>query len=73
MRNCQPRYARIRNALGKLTYYKTSQHDVSQNCLDVRHPEEVFEVAGVRQGLLVAPRTEKKDLGGARLDIFHTP
>ena len=36
--------------------------------LDVRHPEEVFEVAGVRQGLLVAPRTEKKDLGGARPD-----
>ena len=35
-------------------------------------PEEVFEVAGVRQGLLVAPRTERKDLGGARPDIVVT-
>ena len=34
------------------------------------HPEDIFEVVGVRQGLLVAPRTKKKDLGGACLDIF---
>ena len=38
---------------------------VLQKRLDVRHPEEVFEVAGVRQGLLKAPRTVKKNLSCA--------
>ncbi len=43
---------------------------VSQKCLDVGHREEVFEVAVVRRGLLVLPRTEKKDCGGARSTFF---
>ena len=41
-----------------------------QKCLDMRHPKEVVEVARFRRGLLVAPHTEKKDLGGACPDIF---
>ena len=48
---------------------------VLQTRLDLCHPEEVFDITGVPQGLLVAPRTERKNLGGVRPDIFvlHAP
>ena len=46
---------------------------VLQKCLDVRHPEEIFEAAVVRQGLLVVPCIEKKHLGGERPDLFVIP
>ena len=44
--------------------------NVSQNCLDVRHPEEAFEVAVVLQGLLVVPLTQSQDFGSAGPDIL---
>ena len=39
----------------------------------MRHLEEVYEVVGVCQGLLVAPLTKQKELGGACPDIFVIP
>ena len=51
----------------------TLRYGITKKCLDVRRPEEVFEVAVVRRGLFVVPRTGKNDLGGARLDFFVIP
>ena len=57
----------------ELTNASANHCKVLQTCLDVRHLEEGFEVAGVHPGsILVAPRTILKDLGGARPDILVT-
>lgn len=42
---------------------------ITKKSLDMRHPEEAFQIAVVYQGLLVVPCTGKF-LGVARLDFF---
>ena len=61
---------RLRPVTGAFLTGKGNADAVLQKCLDVPHLEEVFEVAVVRRGLLVVPRTKNKGLGCARPDLF---